>query len=348
MRNLLIIIASLAIGSTVFAQGMSVQNAAGTAKCNTAGQSCPLSTDISGNLILGAPSVSATGLGKVEDTAVGIADTGVAALFRRSDSVAAITNTNGDYSHAAVNSFGANKVDLDSTYQATAANSPIIAEDTATANGQGLMLSGGIVSPSTQSTTAGDAVPFATDRYGAMYVDLHAFYQGDSTALNSPVRIEDTAFGDAHAVIVAGAQREDTLSVNTSGSLDVTQLKTDSVGRLITTFNNPGESFQSCGTATATTADVALKGAVASNRIYVNSITCKNTSATVATSIDFKDATTIIAVGGISQMAAGAAGSFTANFPTPLRGTVNTAFNFATNISVSSVTCCIAGYISVA
>jgi hypothetical protein len=40
------------------------------------------------------------------------------------------------------------------------------------------------------------------------------------------------------------------------------------------------------------------------------------------------------------------AGSFNATFPTPLRGSVNTALNFATNVSTSSVTCCAHGFTS--
>lgn len=111
---------------------------------------------------------------------------------------------------------------------------------------------------------------------------------------------------------------------------------------------DPTEWFQSCGTATATTGDVAIKAAVASNRMYVSSITCKNTSASTGSNMDFKDGATQMAVGSIGAfISAGAASSqFTATFPVPLRGSVNTALNFATNTSVSSVTCCASGYIS--
>jgi hypothetical protein len=133
---------------------------------------------------------------------------------------------------------------------------------------------------------------------------------------------------------------------NTAGN--VCPASTDISGRILTLPGAPAsKSWQACGTSTASTADVAIKAAVASNRIYVTSLTCKNTSATTATTIDFKDATTVIAVGGISQVLAGAAGTFDATFPTPLRGTANTAFNFAANVAVTSLTCCAAGYISI-
>jgi hypothetical protein len=39
-------------------------------------------------------------------------------------------------------------------------------------------------------------------------------------------------------------------------------------------------------------------------------------------------------------------GSFNVTFPIPLRGTVNTAVNFATNTATTSVVCCAHGYTS--
>lgn len=142
---------------------------------------------------------------------------------------------------------------------------------------------------------------------------------------------------------------EDPLTLNTGASVDGTLSKVDNVGRQIITFSPAGETFQSCGTATGVTSDVAIKAAVASNRIYVTTITCKNTSTTVGPTLDFKDGATIIAVGGIT--ATSATGTLNAQvdiqFPVPLRGTVNTAFNFATNTATTSVICCASGYISV-
>lgn len=159
-------------------------------------------------------------------------------------------------------------------------------------------------------------------------------------------KAEDSASADGDIGIPAYFVREDALTANTGTSGDYTPGKTDNSGRQIVTYAPPGETWQSCGTATAVTSNVAIKAAVASNRMYVKSITCKNTSATVATSIDFLDGSTVIAVGAVSEMATVAAGSFTAIFPVPLRGTSNTALNFATNVAVTSVTCCAAGYVS--
>lgn len=120
----------------------------------------------------------------------------------------------------------------------------------------------------------------------------------------------------------------------------------DTKGNIFAVIASPGDTWQSCGTATASTANVAIKAAVASNIIYVTSITCSSSDADNATNINFKDGTTVIAVGGVNQMATTSAGTFAATFPTPLKGTVNTALNFNTAVSTSSVICCAAGYIS--
>lgn len=191
--------------------------------------------------------------------------------------------------------------------------------------------------------TDGDYSPLGVNTYGGVYCDLNNAQQNE----NSPVRAEDAAFGDTNGVMVAGAVREDALTSSTSTTGDVINLKADALGRLVTTFAPPGQSQQGCGTATASTADVAIRAAVASNRHYITSITCASSDADNATNINFKDGSTVIAVGGVNQMATTSAGTFTATFNPPLRGTVNTAFNFNTAVATSSVICCAAGYISV-
>lgn len=123
----------------------------------------------------------------------------------------------------------------------------------------------------------------------------------------------------------------------------------DIFGRQVTAlYSIPELTWQSCGTATGVTSDVAIKAAVASNRIYVTSVSCKNTSTTVGPTLDFKDGSTVISVGGIPATSATGllTGGFTTTFPVPLKGTVNTAFNFATNTATTSVVCCAAGYTS--
>lgn len=166
-------------------------------------------------------------------------------------------------------------------------------------------------------------------------------------AATSLGKAEDAVHASGDTGVQSLFVREDALTVSSSTTGDYQTPKTDAMGRLIVTPGPAGEFWSACGTATATTSNVAIKAAVVSTRTYVTSLTCKNTSATVATSIDFKDGTTTVAVGGVAQMATTSDGSFSASFPVPLRGTSNTAFNFATNVSVSSVTCCGAGYTAV-
>lgn len=113
-------------------------------------------------------------------------------------------------------------------------------------------------------------------------------------------------------------------------------------------FNNgrsdPASTFQSCSSAATTTADTAIKAAVAANRMYVTSISCSNVSA-VSSRIQIKDGATVIYVGSVGTLAA-TGGRFDVSLPTPLRGTVNTALNFNMVTNATDTVCCAAGYIS--
>lgn len=60
-------------------------------------------------------------------------------------------------------------------------------------------------------------------------------------------------------------------------------------------------------------------------RHYITSLTVVNAHATVATEVVIKDGSTVIHRG----YAAAAGGGYTITFPTPLRGTANTALNAA-------------------
>ena len=190
-----------------------------------------------------------------------------------------------------------------------------------------------------------DYNPIAVTRSGAVEVIMNTAFNGTSGGKDIAAN-EDSAFADADAVVKVGAQALSAIAQSVGTTGDVAPPSMDLGNRLVTTNAPAGETWQGCGTATASTADVAIKAAVASNRIYVTSITCSSSDADNATNINFKDGSTVIAVGGVSQMATTSAGTFTATFPTPLRGTANTALNFNTAVSTSSVICCGAGYIS--
>lgn len=199
----------------------------------------------------------------------------------------------------------------------------------------------------TFSNADGDYQPIASFADGGIANRMTHVYSNDATA--GPVGAhEDSAAASGDTGIAPMYVREDALTSSASANGDYINGKADGTGRQMIGFAPPGETWQSCGTSTASTADVAIKAAVASNRIYVTSLTCKNTDAAVAPNLDFKDGSTIIAVGAIiADSAITSANSFVMTFPIPLRGTVNTAFNFAANTATSSVICCGAGYISV-
>jgi acyl dehydratase len=239
-------------------------------------------------------------------------------------------------------SFGASlntSIDFNTQYQASTGILKL--EDAAAASGDALVGIAGVINNTLAAKAAdGDYTSPSLDSAGAT-LNVIVPPSGLSSAL-SPTRLEDSAIADTQALMMAGARVKGDFNASAADG-DAAHINVDLDGRLAV---NPwgadtSETGQACGTATATTADVAIKAAVASNRIYYGSVTCKNTSATVATSIDFKDGATVTAVGGVSQMAAGASGSFSAQFNPPIRGSVNTAVNFATNVSTSSVTCCI-------
>lgn len=282
MKKILSGILSLLLVFPAHAENVGIQNEAGKTLANTAGTSTLLATDKQGRLLL-SPSIASSPF-HLEDAAAASGDAGVFSLAVRNDSIASLTNTDGDYS------------------------------------------------------------PIATIASGAVIGAIQSVWTGSSFILS--FHSEDTIAASGDAGVAAHGVLQSALSVD-AASGDYGNLKLGLDGRLITAPAPAGETWQACGTATASTADVAIKAAVASNRIYVTSITCASSDADNATNLNFKDATTVIAVGGVNQMATTSAGTFTANFPVPLRGTVNTAFNFNTAVSTSSVICCGAGYISV-
>ena len=157
---------------------------------------------------------------------------------------------------------------------------------------------------------------------------------------------EDTAAlnGGAGNRIFYNAQAS--LSQDIGSTDDMGYPKIDMLGRTITTLAPAGESWQSCSPTKTDTTDGTIKAGVASNRIYVTSISCDNTSA-VASAITFKDGAATVIYRGSVGTAAATGGNFETTFPVPLRGTANTDFRFAMVTTGTSTTCCASGYISV-
>lgn len=93
-----------------------------------------------------------------------------------------------------------------------------------------------------------------------------------------------------------------------------------------------------------TTADVVAKTAAgASVRNYVTALSCQNASATVPTEMVLKDGATVLwrAYLGTGSLLNSAVGVV---FPSPLKGTANTAVNLAAITTASQVYCNAQGY----
>ncbi len=190
-----------------------------------------------------------------------------------------------------------------------------------------------------------DYSPFATDIAGRVAVNLSILNYPGADVGFQPVRAEDDAFGSSNALMMAGAVFR-SAAINTTGTTgDATSLMVDERGALVGSLATPAETWQACSASNTGTSDTAIKAAVASNRIYVTSISCFNT-ASVASAIAFKDGSTQIYVGGIGNSTLNGVAHWQHTLTVPLRGTVNTAFNFAMATNATATTCCAAGYIS--
>lgn len=229
----------------------------------------------------------------------------------------------------------------------TSATSLGKAEDAAHVSGDTLIGIAAVRNDSNATTFTsanGDYSPIAVDSQGDVFIAV-------ATGATGLGKAEDNVAGNGDTGVESLFITQDPLSVDQSASGDYATPKIDRTGRVMVGPAPHSEFWSSCGTATAVTSDVAIKASVASNRIYVSSITCKNTSSTTGSNLDFKDGSTIIAVGSIGEFTIAAANNgvntYPINFPTPLRLSSATAFNFATNTAVTSVTCCGAGFISV-
>jgi len=183
-------------------------------------------------------------------------------------------------------------------------------------------------------------IPLSASSQGVLRTSVIQGGQIDGTGL---LKSEDSASASGDALVIPGAIVESALSADAAVN-DYGALKSDEVGRLITTLAPAGESWQACTGAITDTTQTAIKAAVASNRIYITSIGCNNSSA-VASALVFQDASTAIWQGAIT--AAATNGSYTMTFPVPLRGTVNTALNVTLGTTATNTRCCAAGYISV-
>jgi hypothetical protein len=180
----------------------------------------------------------------------------------------------------------------------------------------------------------------AVDRALRLIVSLSA---GTASA-NNPIILEDSAFPDLQALVAVGVKIQSALTVDAATN-DAGSLKAGLDGRLITTLAPAGETGTSCSADETGTASRTILGAVASNRWYVTSINCSNNSA-VASRITFLDGASERATGGVGALAV-TGGDLQLTFNPPIRGSVNTAFNFQPTTTATATRCCATAYYSV-
>jgi hypothetical protein len=299
----------------------------------TPGNAGSAAVDQFGNVQIGAivPGTGATNLGKAEDAVHADGDTGVMALGVVNNSFVAREGASGDYGVISTTDKGAVHVLIDRQSQVTNDSALLKPEDTAAASGDALVGVAGVSNiAQTIFAADGDYVPIGTDRAGS--VAIRGF------------KSEDAASASGDDLISVGGIAQSTVG-SPASSGDYANFALDLGGRTITTLAPAGETWSACSGAATTTADTAIKAAVASNRIYVTDIDCNNFSA-VPSRVSIKDGSTVI-YQGVTAQGVATASIWSHTFMIPLRGTVNTALNFAMGTTSTSTICCASGYISV-
>jgi len=161
---------------------------------------------IAANILSVIPGVGPTNLGKAEDAPALTGDTGVAQLIKRTDTAAVQTDTTGDYTVPVANSFGAAQVNIDSTFQASAATGLLKNEDALHASGDaGVQTLGVVQAVGTMvnfSTTQSDYVPQAHNPTGAQFMDINIEAIGSAYRAKSILKEEDVAHASGDAGVM--------------------------------------------------------------------------------------------------------------------------------------------------
>jgi hypothetical protein len=289
-------------------------------------------------------SAAATGLLKLEDTVAGQGDALVAIGSRVNTSGTALA-ADGDYTTPSVDTLGQSFISYNHSFQPVAAQAFTKAEDTGATSGDA-----GVAVFSVRNDSAAafagnlDYQSLVSNSTGAIEVSLNSAFQQGASVGSSPIRSEDAAFTDGQATIVSGGQALSAIAQSVGASGDIAPPALDLGNRTIVTNAPAGETFSLCSGTVTDTVSTAIAPALASNRRYITSITCSNTSA-VQSRIIFRDGVTAMAVGAIPNAAGG--GNYSVTFPTPVRGSVNTAFNMEMATTATATQCCVQGFNSV-
>ena len=167
---------------------------------------------------------------------------------------------------------------------------------------------------------------------------------GSLPASTNTIEVVGDAAHDAviagNPVRIGGHARNADITAVANG--DTANFITDLQGKqVVLPFAVPELLWQGVTAAITGTSDTAVKAAAGAGvRNYVTSITVTNSHATVGTVVEIKDGTTVIHRG----YARHDGGGFTVTFPTPLKGTANTAINAACVTTGSNVYVSASGY----
>jgi len=175
------------------------------------------------------PGTTATSLGKLEDAAHTTGDLGVMALGVRADTAASATGTTGDYSFFATNSFGSLKIDVDRTFQRSAADCLLKAEDAAHASGDAGVMCLGVRNDANAafSGTDLDYTPMAVTSAGQLKIGEVI----PGTAATALGKAEDAAHTTGDTGVFTLGIRNDASAALTSTNLDYSGIAVDSAGR---------------------------------------------------------------------------------------------------------------------
>lgn len=275
---------------------------------------------------------------KKEDTPSATGDPGIFIFGVRNDNMATgLSGTNGDYTAISVDSNGGQFLAYGSAF------APLKLEDAVAASGDAGVAGLGVLNTAlTNSAANGDYGLFALGAWGQTLSTL-VYDSSSAIQANSPVRIEDNAFGASEAVMVVGAQAKDAIAQTVGASLDIAPPSMDLGNRLITTSAPSGEMLQGCSAEVTTVTTANIVNAVASKYNFMTGVTCTNTGA-AATRVVIEDGD---GVDMATLNLAATIGYATATFPSP--GIRTNAVNKVIRASVittgSATICCISGFL---
>lgn len=284
----------------------------------------------------------ATSFLKQEDVAATDGHYSIAPLSQRSDTQGSTANTNGDYAGIISDSSGGVWV---SVYGNSRADNPFKLEDAAATSSDALVGIAGRINTAFNVPAANlDYTYLSLGQYGQAHVTQE--YDDSMAQTIQTVGREDLPSDVNEAGTKILVVTQDPLSVDQGASGDLSFAKVDRAGRTITTLAPAGETWQACSAYQTGTSNEAIKAAVASNRIYVTSLSCHNKSATTGSVIVVKDGTVAMVDSYLGPTTI-ANNVWNVTFPVPLRGSVNTALNFSLATTSTDTLCCASGYISV-